>query len=857
MSGEIKNKKEYGCNSFKRKISIGLLTALIVLGAALAPFNIKVDSNSGKIAVTSAIARAQQTVDETSSSSIEKNLSTYASCSIVPGFTGSFAGCVVQAFYYVWYVPTKWLLGQTAAFFNTLAAITLSSSLYNASQFISDAWKIVRDFSNILFIFVLIYVAIAFVLDLTVGGGNPKKVLAWIVIMAILVNFSMFFTKMVIDSTNVLALIFYNKIGQTHQGAHGYSPLTDSSKTGIEERDISGAITAGFQPQQLESSSFFELLKNPPTTTTDFFGNKTVEETVPSTALIVILLISGIIFLYAAYAFFISGISFLGRMVQLWVSIIFSPFAFVSYIVPKFSSLPGLGFTAWSKTLVDAAISAPIFMFFMYLISLLTKVPFINAFTTRDFDGFSNLSTVQVILLVAIPLLIIMKLLLEATAYARKAGGEITNAIFGGLKSVAGVGVAGAAVATGFVGRATIGRLAAGLGESEAIKQKAAQKGFGGTIARFGLKTFETVGKGSLDIRGSQVGKLAGKAATTFQLGELANIDVGKIKGAGGWIAAREEAQKKYEATLARIKTAKTDRELENTWPANVKMRQEYEARKKEYEEEFRKEAQQQRERQGPRFDKAAYRAQYDKEKKDAKEYPEPPKYKTADEINKERTAAYAETLKAGTLYTKAVGFAMPEREAEIAAGKKLAPELSTAELGKINAQLENLAKIEEQTKKDIEKGNELAKKWQEKQTSQQEKMTQRITRMQQKHPGIKMDEEGMNTIANETRGEISMIDIKMEDFKNQYQNAEPGQKKEIESEINLLAKEKAEKEREAKEAESFFKDQQKLEKDISSATSEKDRSEDRLEKTQEKIRETKKKLEGPKKSEDSDKSKK
>ena len=66
--------------------------------------------------------------------------------------SGTLEGCLVAVFYWVLYALPSWLLWITAGLFNFSVSITLSSLLYKESTFIPEAWKIVRDFSNIFFI---------------------------------------------------------------------------------------------------------------------------------------------------------------------------------------------------------------------------------------------------------------------------------------------------------------------------------------------------------------------------------------------------------------------------------------------------------------------------------------------------------------------------------------------------------------------------------------------------------------------------------------------------------------------------------------------------------------------------------
>ena len=76
-----------------------------------------------------------------------------------------------------------------------------------------------------------------------------------------------------------------------------------------------------------------------------------------------IVVIAGAIMSFAAYCFFVSGLAFLARMIELWVLIIFSPFAFMSFAVPKLSGTEYIGWDDWFKRLMKGRFMAPVFMF--------------------------------------------------------------------------------------------------------------------------------------------------------------------------------------------------------------------------------------------------------------------------------------------------------------------------------------------------------------------------------------------------------------------------------------------------------------------------------------------------------------
>ena len=68
------------------------------------------------------------------------------------------------------------------------------SSIGNA---ITNAWVMIRDICNLAFIFGFIYLGIRTILDS--DNSNTKRMLASIIIGALLINFSLFFAKIIID----------------------------------------------------------------------------------------------------------------------------------------------------------------------------------------------------------------------------------------------------------------------------------------------------------------------------------------------------------------------------------------------------------------------------------------------------------------------------------------------------------------------------------------------------------------------------------------------------------------------------------------------------------------------------------
>src|SRR3989344_890918 len=185
-----------------KKIIPFIIILSISLSMFAAPVSIGLEKNQEvyEVSVIENYALAQGA----GSSALLKNLE---SCWKI--ITGQVTGCVQLLTYFVFVSIPSTLMAWGAQFFDFMAGLTLSSDVYK-KDFIATIWGIVRDFANIFFILILLYAAIQIILDLGHGGG--KKMVAMVILVALLVNFSLFFTKVVIDSSNIVALIFYNKI---------------------------------------------------------------------------------------------------------------------------------------------------------------------------------------------------------------------------------------------------------------------------------------------------------------------------------------------------------------------------------------------------------------------------------------------------------------------------------------------------------------------------------------------------------------------------------------------------------------------------------------------------------------------
>lgn len=500
-----------------------------------------------------ALAQTQGVTNPPPDTIIKDNIS----CGVT-SFT-ELGGCLEWFFYFIPYSIGGWLMQTSAWIFDQLAAITLSSTFYNNITFITDGWRIVRDFSNIFFILILLFIAISLVLNMEFGHANPKKMLGSVIAIALFINFSFFITEVVIDLSNSLALVFYNQITVLDKS----SPTGEDTSAG---KPISQALVNGFTPQILQSADFWENLKTTKleggsaimgglvqgitggvVSGNSYVANNTHYETTLSPVVMIgILILIGVMYAVVAYAFFVASLAFLGRLIGLWILIVFAPFAFVSFIIPGLDHAVGeYGWTGWWKKLIELAFAAPIFLFFLLLISLMTKSSIVNPQFIAAHGSWAAL------IVIMIAMLLFVVILLKATKYVTKASGEL-----GGLATKLGMGLAAAAggLALGTVagaaavgGRKTFGALGNKMMNTQSIHDRAANlDGKTGRlnqwIAKQQLKAAKGATTSSFDLRQNKAAN-ALSAASGMNLGSFGAFATTKTAGGREGLVARKAAE--------------------------------------------------------------------------------------------------------------------------------------------------------------------------------------------------------------------------------------------------------------------------------------------------------------------------
>lgn len=373
---------------------------------------------------------------------------------------------------------------------------------------ISNGWEIFRDLTNMLFIFILLYIAIMTILQ--TSNFNTKKILSSLIIVGLLVNFSFFLTGAVIDVGNITGGIIYNAV----------SPV-----------DVNGD-RIGIGGKFIEGLQLSKLLDKVDTGGVSNFGMGFLH-------------LLNALFLFVAGFTFISGaILFVLRQITLIFVLVLSPLAFAATILPATKK----HWDTWLNKLIGSTFVAPI-----YLLLIAVVLAIINAGDLLIKTGGSDQSFNAVNLTgspnaeigdfggIILNYAVLIGLILASTVIARNMAEGIANTSTKFAGKLVGVGIGGAA----FAGRHTIGRGLNAIRQNPKLQKLTEKEGFGGFGARMALRTANYGAGASFDARSGTVGKAFG-GTVGATLG-VVGIDTktGKAGGKGGYKKRLDEMSKR------------------------------------------------------------------------------------------------------------------------------------------------------------------------------------------------------------------------------------------------------------------------------------------------------------------------
>jgi hypothetical protein len=418
-----------------------------------------------------------------------------------------------------WLSLTGGLLGVVGLMLNKVVDFSIiNMATYTKDDAITNSWAVIRDLLNIFFIFGLLYISIKTIISS--WSSNTKKLLSRLIVAAILINFSFFFTSVLIDVSNVITLNIYKEMsGGCYNIGTDSSSLSNCWLNEMKTNSIYQADTTG-------SGKYDSIFDNKGATKGDW------------TDFIILTFMGGFVFIFASIVFFAIAIALLVRFISLIFILVTSPVMFAGHIFPNFSKMT----SKWSSKLQEELLFAPIV--FIFLLISYTMVKVIGT-ELGDVGSFSsalkdiNSSSVGVFL----NFIIIIGFLVGSLLAAKTVG----NSIAGAGANFAGkwIGKAGNKIGGGFM-RNTIGRGAAKAADSIKGTSRVSQR------LKSGLNK---VGNASFDARNSKTFKgVASKTGITFgegQKGGFRDAQSSRIK----------TAKSRYESAAKLTSSEQADRD--------------------------------------------------------------------------------------------------------------------------------------------------------------------------------------------------------------------------------------------------------------------------------------------------------
>lgn len=231
----------------------------------------------------------------------------------------------------------------------TLFDYSLELSMNSAEFFeklgvVEITWSFIRDILNITFIFILLWTAIQILLG-NDNKYNAKKVLMNVVIFAILINFSLFAAKLMVDGSNVVSLKIYEAMKSS----------TDEKSATISERVMK---TVGL-------SALYDITQ---VFQTDKAATMSTCATNPG-ALITISVMGSIFLLILSLALGLAAALFLIRLVNILILFIKSPLWVWGYVLPGNSYMTKIRNDWWNG--MKHVLTFPIMYMFWMLVAII------------------------------------------------------------------------------------------------------------------------------------------------------------------------------------------------------------------------------------------------------------------------------------------------------------------------------------------------------------------------------------------------------------------------------------------------------------------------------------------------------
>ncbi len=408
---------------------------------------------------------------------------------------------------------------------------------------LGEVWTVFRDIANIVIIGMFTFIAISTILGIESFGA--RKLIARVLIIAVLINFSLLFTRIIIGSSNFVAGKFYTamSLDSVANTAAANSPTSGS----VIDTISNYASTAGI------SGQFVNLLGLPSAlnargTVDAVYANKNggraaaVMYSFTAAALMVATA------LVLAYAIFL----LVARTILFLFLLAISALAFASYLVPKWGDKY---WSMWWGALLRNAIFGPLLMLMLWTTLTISYALVSGPGQNRSFDKLFSDPTNGSGVLALLIFFIILGMLYGSVRFASSFSKKIDG--FNWAAVVPAIGFGAAARAAGFAARIGFGGPSAYVGRKlQEQSQKEGRSQLGRQLFDFGSQAFKGVAKKDFSLMRTQFGKEIQGVAGFKSLDTLA----GKKQKDAGFEGMQKRRAEGFAEQAARMSLTDTER---------------------------------------------------------------------------------------------------------------------------------------------------------------------------------------------------------------------------------------------------------------------------------------------------------
>ncbi len=329
---------------------------------------------------------------------------------------------------------------------------------------VKNTWGAFRDIANIILISMFVFLSFNVILGSDKYG--LKQLGGKVVLVAFFINFSLFFTKVIIDISNLLAMNFYSALN--HAG----------------NSTIAGAVLKSTGIQTSGSWGIYDIA----------FGLNGYTKDLA--AVVILTFISVFLFLALSMVLLYGMVLMISRMLSFIFLMLLSAPAFASQIIPGMQHFYG----KWWMALLKNAIFAPVFMLLIW-----ASVQIITA--TNGPTGVTSSSLLDILhrdgawsgIFTAI---IVIGLFYGSTKIANELSLKGSNrAASLALRPITSTSIGGAAV----LGRSLLGNRGKNMAENTKTRQQAASRNpFTRTIARAKIAAGNKLANSTFDVRNTK-----------------------------------------------------------------------------------------------------------------------------------------------------------------------------------------------------------------------------------------------------------------------------------------------------------------------------------------------------------------